>query len=65
MPSGGLGTNTLDIWNVTAKAQALQRSLAVFFANEWGATALEERTHMLTMLEDDECARLAVERRTA
>ena len=68
MPSGGLAQDTLDILNFTAKAQGLQRSLAVSLANEWGderATGLEELTHTLTMLEDDECARLAVESRTA
>ena len=57
----------LDILNLTAKAQGLQPSLAVFLADEWGdelATGLEELGHVLTMLEDDECARLAVESRT-
>ncbi len=57
----------LDILNFTAKAQGLQPSLAVFLADEWGdelATGLEELGHVLTMLEDDECARLAVESRT-
>lgn len=60
--------DTLDILNFTAKAQGLQPSLAVFLADEWGddlATGLEEFAHVLTMLEDDECARLAVEQRTA
>jgi len=60
--------DTLDILNFTAKAQGLQPSLAVFLANEWGdelATGLEELTHVLTMLEDDECAMLAAENRTA
>ena len=60
--------DTLDILNFTAKAQGLQPSLAVFLANEWGdelATGLEELAHVLTMLEDDECARLAVENRMA
>jgi hypothetical protein len=67
-PSGGLAQDTLDILNFTAKAQGLQPSLAVFLANEWGdelATGLEELAHMLTMSEDDECTRLAVESRTA
>jgi hypothetical protein len=60
--------DTLDILNFTAKAQGLQPSLAVFFADEWGdelVTDLEELGHVLTMLEDDECARLAVESRIA
>jgi len=60
--------DTLDILNFTAKAQGLQPSLAVFLADEWGdelATGLEELGHVLTMLEDDECARLAVESRIA
>lgn len=50
--------------NFTAKAHGLQPSLAVFLADEWGdelATGLEELTHVLTMLEDDEFARLKVE----
>ena len=54
----------LDTRSFTAKAQGLQPSLAVFLADEWGdelATGLEEFGHVLTMLEDDECARLAVE----
>ena len=58
----------LDILNFTAKAQGLQPSLAVFLADEWGeelATGLGELGHVLTMLEDDECARLAVESRIA
>ena len=58
--------DTMDIQNFTAKAQGLQPSLAVFLADEWGdelATGLEELGHVLTMLEDDECARLAVENR--
>ena len=58
--------DTVDILNFTAKAQGLQPSLAVFLADEWGdelATGLEELGHVLTMLEDDECARLAVESR--
>jgi hypothetical protein len=57
---------TLDLQNFTAKAQGLQPSLAVFLADEWGdelATGLEELGHMLVMLEDDECARLAAESR--
>ena len=57
-----------DILNFTARAQGLQPSLAVFVANEWGdelATGLEEFAHVLTMLGDDECARLAVENRSA
>ncbi len=56
----------LDIQNFTAKAQGLQPSLAVFLADEWGdelVTGLEELGHVLTMLEDDECAMLAVESR--
>jgi hypothetical protein len=56
--------DTLDIPNFTAKAQGLQPSLAVFVAEEWGnalATGLEELAPVLRMLEDDECARLAVE----
>ena len=60
--------DTLDILNFTAKAQGFQPSLAVFLANEWGdelATGLEELAHVLTMLEDDECAMLAVENRMA
>jgi hypothetical protein len=59
---------TLDILNFTTKAQGLQPSLAVFLADEWGdelVTGLEEFGHVLTMLEDDECARLAVESRMA
>ena len=62
----GCAQDTLDIQTVTAKAQGLQPSLAVFLAGEWGnelATGLEELGHVLTMLEDDECARLAVESR--
>ncbi len=57
----------LDIQNFTAKAQGLQPSLAVFLADEWGdelAAGLEELGHVLTMLEDDECARIAVESRS-
>jgi len=60
--------NTVDTLNFTAKAQGLQPSLAVFLADEWGeelATGLEELGHVLTMLEDDECARLAVESQRA
>jgi hypothetical protein len=56
--------DTLGIPNFTAKAQGLQPSLAVFVAEEWGdelATGLEELAPVLRMLEDDECARLAVE----
>lgn len=60
--------DTINIHNFRAKAQGLQPSLAVFLADEWGdelAPGLEEFGHVLTMLEDDECARLAVEcRRT-
>jgi len=58
--------DTLDIQNFMAKAQGLQPSLALFLAEEWGdelATGLEELGHVLAMLEDDECARLAVESR--
>ena len=58
---------SLDIQNFTAKAQGLQPSLAVFLADEWGdelATGLEELDHVLTMVVDDEFARLAVESRT-
>ena len=60
--------DTLNILNFTAKAQGLQPSLAVFLADDWGdelGTGLEELGHVLTMLEDDECARLALENRTA
>ena len=56
--------DAVDILNFTAKAHGLQPSLAVFLADEWGdelATGLEELTHVLTMLEDDEFARLEVE----
>jgi len=56
--------DTMDIQNFTAKAHGLQPSLAVFLADEWGdelATGLEELTQVLTMLEDDEFARLKVE----
>ena len=56
--------DTLDILDFTLKARGLQASLAVFLADEWGdelVTGLEELAHVLTMLEDDECARLAVE----
>ena len=58
--------DTLDIQTLTARAQGLQPSLAVFLAEDWGdelATGLEEVGHVLTMLEDDECARVAVESR--
>ncbi len=58
---------SLDIHNFTVKAQGLQPSLAVFLADEWGdelATGLEELNHVLTMVIDDEFARLAVESRT-
>ena len=54
--------DSLDIQNFTTKAQGLQPSLAVFLAGEWGhelATGLEEFGHVLTMLEDDECAMLS------
>jgi len=57
----------LDIQNFTAKAQGLQPSLAVFLADEWGdelAAGLEEFGHVLTMLEDYECARIAVDSRS-
>ena len=57
---------SLDIHNFTTKAQGLQPSLAVFLADEWGdelATGLEELDHVLTMVVDDEFARLAVESR--
>lgn len=56
--------DTVGILNFTAKAHGLQPSLAVFLADEWGdelATGLEELTHVLTMLEDNEFARLKVE----
>lgn len=59
---------SFDILNFTAKAQGLQPSLAVFLADEWGdelATGLEELDHVLTMVVDDEFARLAVEFRSA
>lgn len=55
---------TVDITAFTSKAHGLQPSLAVFLADEWGdelATGLEELVHVLTMLEDDEFARLKVE----
>ena len=58
--------DTLDLQSFTAKAQGLQPSLAVFLADDWGdelVAGLEEFGHVLTMLEDDECARLAVESR--
>ena len=58
----------LDIVNFTAKSQGLQPSLAVFHADEWGdelATGLEELAHVLTMVLDDEFARLAVESQRA
>lgn len=58
---------SLDILNFTTKAQGLQPSLAVFLADEWGdelATGLEELDHVLTMVVDDEFARLAVESQT-
>ena len=60
--------DTLDIQTFTAKAQGLQPSLAVFLADEWGdelITGLEEFGRVLAMLEDDECARLAIESRMA
>ena len=44
----------------------MQPSLAVFLADEWGdelVTGLGEFGHVLTMLEDDEYARLAAESR--
>ncbi len=44
----------------------MQPSLAVFLADEWGdelAAGLEELDQMLTMVVDDEFARLAVESR--
>lgn len=56
--------DTVDILNFTAKAHGLQPSLAVFVADEWGdelAIGLEELSHVLTMLEDDEFARLKAE----
>ena len=56
--------DTVDILSFTAKAHGLQPSLAVFLADEWGdelAIGLEERTDVLTMLEDDEFARLKAE----
>ena len=56
--------DTLDIVSFTVRAHGLQPSLAVFLADEWGdelATGLEELTHVLTMLEDDEFDRLKVE----
>jgi hypothetical protein len=55
---------TVDIPEFTSKAHGLQPSLAVFLADEWGdelAMGLEELVHLLTMLEDDEFARLKVE----
>lgn len=59
---------TVDILNFTTKACGLQPSLAVFLAGEWGdelPTGLEELSHVLMMLEDDELARLKVESQTA
>jgi hypothetical protein len=59
---------SLDTLNFMAKAQGLQPSLAVFLADEWGdelAKGLEELDHVLTMVVDDEFARLAVEGRSA
>ena len=59
---------SLDTLNFMAKAQGLQPSLAVFLADEWGdelATGLVELDHVLTMVVDDELARLAVEGRSA
>lgn len=59
---------SLDTLNFMAKAQGLQPSLAVFLAEEWGdelATGLEELDNVLTMVVDDEFARLAVEGRSA
>ena len=56
--------DSVDILNFTAKAHGLQPSLAVFLAEEWGdelAMGLEELTRVLTMLEDDEFARLKAE----
>lgn len=56
--------DSVDIASFTAKAHGLQPSLAVFLAEEWGdelASGVEEFTHVLTMLEDDEFARLKVE----
>jgi len=56
--------DTLDIVSFTARAHGLQPSLGVFLTHEWGdelATGLEELTHVLTMLEDDEFVRLKVE----
>jgi hypothetical protein len=67
MPSGGLGTRYAGHLELHSQGSRLA-TIAVFLANEWGgelATGLEELTHMLTMLEDDECARFAVESRTA
>ena len=49
-----------------AEAQSLQPSLAVFVADESGdelASGLEEHANLLTMLEDDEFARVAAESR--
>lgn len=60
--------DALDIQNFTTKAQGLQPSIAVFLAEDWGrelAIGLEEFEHVLTMLEDDECARLTIESRMA
>jgi hypothetical protein len=51
----------LDIQNFTAMAQGLQPSIAVFLDDEWGDELVTGVGHVLTMLEDDECARLAVE----
>jgi len=57
----------LNIHNFTAMTQGLQPSIAVFLDDEWGdelVTGLGEFGHVLTRLEDDECARLAVESRS-
>jgi len=56
--------DTVDILNLTTRAHGLQPSLAVFLADEWGdelATGLEDLTHVLTMLEDDEFAMMKTE----
>jgi len=56
--------DTVDVLNLTTRAHGLQPSLAVFLADEWGdelATGLEDLTHVLTMLEDDEFAMMKTE----
>ena len=57
----------VEILNFTAKACGLQPWLAVFLAEEWGdelASGLEELSHRLRILGDDELAMLRAESRT-